>query len=368
MIPQTPDIMPSPLCYEGDTRNILEDTPLGTNQLSYKLGFPPITSVNVKAGGIAPSRVDINAALKLLSIHTFFVQSGNKYKYSDLLDYEIGSTVLGSDNSLYYCIQANGATEPNTVQDPISSTSYWIKIINSDGKLNADNLSVTLGAFALLNELDISSELIINALNIKNGGTGATDNKTAANNILTNIDVVNSIGTGDYIYIYSNSGVKKISLGNFNNGITASLPIGFIYFQLRSQSTPDVLFNTTGKWQDISSTYAGEFFRAVGGNSASFGSKQNEGLPTFNIVTDRAVQGQGKVLPKGEKLTSANKGLGGMASTQGYGGTSAVAIGTENTSFSQSPFPYFVPNNSIYGASTHVTPYNSAIRIWKKIS
>ena len=24
--------------------------------------------------------------------------------------------------------------------------------------------------------------------------------------------------------------------------------------------------------------------------------------------------------------------------------------------------------SSIYGASTHVTPYNSAIRIWKKIS
>ena len=147
-----------------------------------------------------------------------------------------------------------------------------------------------------------------------------------------------------------------------------NLPVGFIYFQLRSQDTPDVLFGISGKWQDISSTYAGEFFRAVGGNSASFGSKQNEGLPTFNIVTDRAVQGQGKVLPKGEKLTSANKGLGGMASTQGYNGTSAVAIGTENTSFSQSPFPYFVPNNSIYGASTHVTPYNSAIRIWKKIS
>ena len=147
-----------------------------------------------------------------------------------------------------------------------------------------------------------------------------------------------------------------------------NLPVGFIYIQLRNQSTPDVLFKTSGKWQDISSTYAGEFFRAVGGNSASFGSKQNEGLPTFNIVTDRAVQGQNKVLPKGEKLTSANKGLGGMASTQGYNGTSAVAIGIENTSFSQSPFPYFVPNNSIYGASTHVTPYNSAIRIWKKIS
>ena len=91
-------------------------------------------------------------------------------------------------------------------------------------------------------------------------------------------------------------------------------------------------------------------------------------MPALAVNKMKACQHQGKVLPKGEKLTSANKGLGGMASTQGYNGTSAVAIGTENTSFSQSPFPYFVPNNSIYGASTHVTPYNSAIRIWKKIS
>lgn len=355
MIPQTPDIMQSPLCYEGDTRTIPTDTPLGTNQLSYKQGFPPITGIDVDAGGIAPERQDFNAALKLLSIHTFFVQSGNKYKYSDLLDYEIGSTVLGSDNALYYCIQANGATEPNTVQDPILSTSYWIKIINSDGKLNADNLSVTLGEFALLNELDISSELIINALNIKNGGTGATDNKTAANNILTNIDVVNSIGTGDYIYIYSNSGVKKISLGNFNNGITASLPIGFIYFQLRGQSTPDMLFKTTGKWQDISSTYAGEFFRAVGGNSGSFGGTQTEGLPNITGTLTNTVLFKNDVSYRssgafthtvdeyGQYVTGSNMNLG-------------------NLIFQASRV------SSIYGASTHVTPYNSAIRIWKKIS
>ena len=202
----------------------------------------------------------------------------------------------------------------------------------------------------------------LNVLSLEHGGLGANTAAGGRNNLgLGELAVLDTVDTNDI----ENGAVTQAKLAS---SVVGNLPIGFIYMQLRGQSTPDVLFNTTGKWQDISSTYAGEFFRAVGGNSASFGSKQNEGLPTFNIVTDRAVQGQGKVLPKGEKLTSANKGLGGMASTQGYGGTSAVAIGTENTSFSQSPFPYFVPNNSIYGASTHVTPYNSAIRIWKKIS
>ena len=57
------------------------------------------------------------------------------------------------------------------------------------------------------------------------------------------------------------------------------LPIGFIYIQLRGQFPPDELFGSSGKWQDISSIYAGEFFRAVGGNSNDFGVKQNEGLP-----------------------------------------------------------------------------------------
>lgn len=160
MIPQTPDIMQSPLCYEGDKRNIPADTPLGTNQLSYKQGFPPITSIDIDAGGIAPERQDMNAALNLLSIHTYFLQSGNKYKYSDLLDYEIGSTVLGSDNSLYYCIQANGATTPNTVQDPTTSSGYWNLLITEDGKFNAENLSVTLGAFALLNNIPITDSKI----------------------------------------------------------------------------------------------------------------------------------------------------------------------------------------------------------------
>ena len=192
MIPQTPDIMPSPLCNEGDTRNIPEDTPLGTNQLSYKLGFPPITSIDVKAGGIAPSRVDINAALKLLSIHTYFLQSGNKYKYSNLLDYEIGSTVIGSDNALYYCIQANGATEPNTVQNPTNSTGYWVQIITSAGKINASALSVTLGLFAQLNSLALTDNKLTGILPLSKGGLG-TNTIAGAQAILKINDTVTTL-------------------------------------------------------------------------------------------------------------------------------------------------------------------------------
>ena len=136
MIPQTPDIMKSPLCYEGDKRNIPADTPLGTNQLSYKQGFPPITSIDVDAGGIAPERQDMNAALNLLSTFIYYMQSGNQFVWDALLDYNKGATVLGSDGALYFCIQANGATSPNTVQNPTTSTGYWVKVIDAQGVFN----------------------------------------------------------------------------------------------------------------------------------------------------------------------------------------------------------------------------------------
>ena len=131
------------------------------------------------------------------------------------------------------------------------------------------------------------------------------------------------------------------------------LPIGFIYFQLRGQSTPDVLFGTSGKWQDISSTYAGEFFRAVGGDAASFGGKQNEGLPnivgTSEGVETSKMRGNVGCFEVAENVA----GKFNMSNTGGI---------NYRITFSAKR------SNSIYGTSAHVTPYNSSIRIWKKIS
>ena len=131
------------------------------------------------------------------------------------------------------------------------------------------------------------------------------------------------------------------------------LPIGFIYFQLRDQSTPDVLFGTSGKWQDISSTYAGEFFRAVGGDAASFGGKQNEGLP--NIVGTS----------EGVETSKIRGNVGCFEVAENVAGKFNVSnAGGINYRITFSA----KRSNSIYGTSAHVTPYNSSIRIWKKIS
>ncbi len=172
MIPQQPNTILSPLGYSSDTRNIPATTPAGTNQLSFESGFPLLTSTPIQAGGIPPERQDFNAAFKLLSEFAYYIQSGNHFTWSSQLDYNAGAFVIGSDNAVYFCIQANGATSPNTVQDPTSSTDYWVQIITSSGQINASALSVTLGSFAQLNSLALTDNRLTGILPVANGGTG----------------------------------------------------------------------------------------------------------------------------------------------------------------------------------------------------
>lgn len=192
----------------------------------------------------------------------------------------------------------------------------------------------------------------LNVLGIANGGTNANNAQDAANNILKAVATNTSLNNTDYVYIYADSAVKRITLTNL---VSKIIPIGFIYIQYRNQSTPDILFGTDGKWQDVSAEYAGEFFRAVGGNSGSFGVTQAEGLPNITGLID-PVSG----------LFKSNFRNGAFSG----GGDWRFSPVQQNSSGNESAECYFnaSSSNSIYGASTHVTPYNSSIRIWKKIS
>lgn len=191
----------------------------------------------------------------------------------------------------------------------------------------------------------------LNVLDIPNGGTNANNAQDAANNILKDVAVNSSLNNTDYVYIFADNAVKKITLTNLVNKI---IPIGFIYIQYRNQSTPDILFGTDGKWQDVSAEYAGEFFRAVGGNSASFGATQSEGLPN---ITGTFALTWGLLYSDGNGMSGAFTSNGSLATPNpgSNNNRNGVVFNASNS-------------NSIYGASTHVTPYNSAVRIWKKIS
>lgn len=56
------------------------------------------------------------------------------------------------------------------------------------------------------------------------------------------------------------------------------IPVGFIYAQLPGEKTPAEIWPWM-TWQEISSNYAGIFFRVVGGNAAYFGTVQTEDSP-----------------------------------------------------------------------------------------
>lgn len=196
----------------------------------------------------------------------------------------------------------------------------------------------------------------LNVLSLEHGGLGSNTAAGGRENLgLGELAVLDTVDTDDI----EDGAVTQAKLAS---SVVGNLPIGFIYFQLRGQATPDTLFGTSGKWQDISSTYAGEFFRAVGGNSASFGSKQNEGLP--NITGNLNGISGTTALVKADDTSNCASGVFNLntAVRKGWRIADITNTGSYGLTFNASR------SSSIYGASTHVTPYNSAIRIWKKIS
>lgn len=177
MIPEKPQIITTPICYNGDKRAIPESTPLGSNQLSFESGFPVLTSTPLNAGGLPPDRLDFNAALNLLSTFIYYMQSGNQFAWNNQLDYNTGAFVLGSDNAVYFCIQANGATSPNTVQNPTNSTGYWVKVIDEQGVFN----------------INIIADGAVSTAKLANG---AVTSAKIADGTIVNADIANTTITG----------------------------------------------------------------------------------------------------------------------------------------------------------------------------
>lgn len=69
------------------------------------------------------------------------------------------------------------------------------------------------------------------------------------------------------------------------------IPVGFIYVQLPKESPPAETWPWM-EWQDISSDYAGLFFRTEGGDAASFGKIQESDSPRLiTILSDDGSSG-----------------------------------------------------------------------------
>lgn len=143
--------------------------------------------------------------------------------------------------------------------------------------------------------------------------------------------------------------------GNMNNPDTGgegwvpddapTMPVGAVYVQFSGQTDPTTLFG--GTWENISSQYAGLFFRAEGGSAAAFGETQAGGAPNITGTFWRIAYAgaSGAFYDTEERQTYSNNQAFG-----GYG----------NTGFSAAN------SNATYGAAEEIRPANSTIRIWKR--
>lgn len=144
--------------------------------------------------------------------------------------------------------------------------------------------------------------------------------------------------------------------GNMNNPDTGgegwvpddapTMPVGAIYVQFSGQTDPTTLFG--GTWDNISSTYAGLFFRAEGGNAATFGETQTGGIPNlYGYFTSWHGFGDNSLF--------SNNGTSGSAQYGASGSQPFNKIYLDANKY-----------NAAYGASDEVRPSNSTIRIWKR--
>ena len=131
-------------------------------------------------------------------------------------------------------------------------------------------------------------------------------------------------------------------------------PVGFVYVQFSGQSAPNALWG--GTWQNVSNLYAGLFFRAEGGNAAAFGSSQREGLPNISGLYSAS------------ELSERNKDVyatGCLYDAGNHPWNNWNADGEQNGASAMIGFNAS-RSSAIYGASSHVTPVNSTIRVWKR--
>lgn len=109
----------------ADTSTLPDDAAATAGIASLQKLFQLINATPLEAGGIAPDREDVNALFKYLGDSIFYAMNGGVPSYNAAYDYIPGRVVLYTDNNLYRCIQANGAS--STVAAPTDST-YWSQI------------------------------------------------------------------------------------------------------------------------------------------------------------------------------------------------------------------------------------------------
>jgi len=129
MMPQYPQqIITQPFANKGNIR-VIPDGKQVQGQASYAEGFPVETQLPLSNGGIAPSRLDFNGILNVLSALGFWQQSGGQMIYKATLDYTRPS-VVHSNGRLWWCVADNGPDAINGVVAPGTNANVWMDFMD----------------------------------------------------------------------------------------------------------------------------------------------------------------------------------------------------------------------------------------------
>ena len=116
-----PTLLEMPIARDGAKNSIPSTTSPTTGLLSQQYGWQDINSMPVQQGGKAPSRLDFNGVLNLLSNILFYAQKGWQFEWDSSQAYYAGCVVKDtSDGKMYQCL--NDVTSTTA---PHSDTTNW---------------------------------------------------------------------------------------------------------------------------------------------------------------------------------------------------------------------------------------------------
>lgn len=128
------------------------------------------------------------------------------------------------------------------------------------------------------------------------------------------------------------------------------VPVGSIYIEYYGQPSPEQVWPTLS-WQDISSTYAGLFFRVLGGNSENWGSMQTDCAPRITQIA----------------LGLMDSDNGAYTNPVDIPASGWSEFGAAGEIYFSDPSHKYYEGQRFHTSACEVRPTNQAIRLWKRI-
>jgi hypothetical protein len=177
--------------------------------------------------------------------------------------------------------------------------------------------------------------------------------------------------TGDLV-IFDEVKEKLLNtlLGQVANSI---FPIGFVYHQFPNKEDP-VTLGMYGTWTNISSEFAGDFFRAEGGDAAAFETHQDDAV--LNHTHSTAIGSHSHTTVMGSHRHNMQYGpntayetwLATSAIGRGSTGTVYTELTDLGTKTSNSPDLGTKTSGNPTNNATENRPNNYAIRLWERVA